>query len=189
MTKKIRRIISLVIIIAIMCNSSNFNVLAYDYYNNIYDDLYYNSSNEDIGHAVTYRYNIPDYVPSAKVQKKLLKSYENKTIKLPKLKKNGYTFLGWFIDDIKISNISKNNILCNGDVIVEARFSLNAVNNKDVVKPGVSGNIIIDLDGGRTKKSLSSNILNLNRSIRLPKPQKAGYKFLGWFIDDKKVKN
>ena len=201
MKLRTNKLLALLLVIVIVFNSADINLisLASDMDNGfnseliLSDDTSNNSTignNDpapDDGYSVTYSYNIPNYKVSDKIAKKLLNSYKNKDIKLPKLSSKGYTFLGWFIDDIKISKISKNNVLCKGNITVEARFAYKPSKVKNAIKPGVSGNIIIDYDGGTSKKTLSSNGLDLNKSVKLPKPKKEGYKFLGWFVGNTKV--
>ena len=83
---------------------------------------------------------------------------------LPKIKKEGYTFLGWYTKaDVKVSETTK----INQDIDLYAKWN------------AVIYNISYDLDGGSVTGNPSTYTIESN-DITLKNPTKEGFTFLGW---------
>lgn len=102
---------------------------------------------------------------------------ETDTIKLLDASKKGYTFIGWTSDDISIPTknveILKGNT---GDIKFTANFTANEYQ------------VFFDVNGG---SELEDNKLNViyNSNYTLPKPEKTGYEFKGWYNEDNELIN
>lgn len=88
--------------------------------------------------------------------------------------KAGYTFAGWYTNKTfskQITNIEEGTI---GNKTVYAKWTLNGYKIK------------YELNGGINNKDNPENY-SVENKIELKDPSKAGYTFIGWYINDKKV--
>ncbi len=93
---------------------------------------------------------------------------------LPVITREGYTFLGWYVDDVKIEN----DYIFNKNTVVVAKWELNV---ETVI-------VRFDTNGGSTVDSIS---LKKGDPIVLPAyPSKNGYNCAGWYdISGRKYQN
>ena len=89
--------------------------------------------------------------------------------------KEGYTFLGWYTNDILWD--FENNIV-NSDIVLTAKWEENIVEVKTYY-------ISLDPVGGKLNESYIE-FTDCN-NVDLPIPTKDGYKFLGWYEDDRLI--
>lgn len=95
---------------------------------------------------------------------------ETESFLLPKLEREGYTFIGWFEGDKKIETIEKGTI---GDIKLKAKWE------------ATEYNVDFDSDGGST---IDSQKYTIERGIdSLPTPSRLGYDFDGWYEGEKKI--
>lgn len=94
-------------------------------------------------------------------------------IKLPTPTKKGYTFLGWYENDVLINTLDTN---AKRDYTLVAKWEMSAYT------------INYDLDGGELtiEPVKSFNIENVE-NIQLPTPTKKDYIFAGWYENGQKV--
>lgn len=95
--------------------------------------------------------------------------------------REGYVFVGWYLGDEKFdfSNpIEK-------DMKLEARWEKKAVEVDDNTTEQTNKNYKVKLDNGSEVTEITTDE---DGNIKdLPTPTKKGYKFLGWYLDGKKV--
>ena len=90
---------------------------------------------------------------------------KGKSIELPNVTKEGYVFLGWYLDDIKVSNSTT----YDHDVILKAKWLEESVKTFTVT---------FDSDGGTLVDDL---IVECDKELNLPiNPTKEGYEFVTW---------
>ena len=98
--------------------------------------------------------------------------YEGSVFYFREAKKEGYDFKGWYLNDTKIVSTKNQN----------ANLKLKALYNPK----GYS--ITYIMNGGVFKKASSVTYsYNVKKTVKLKKPKKAGYKFIGWFYGDMKM--
>ena len=90
---------------------------------------------------------------------------KNNFIELKEPKRLDYKFLGWFEEDVLITEINENR-----------DYNLKALWNKNIFY------ITYDLDGGSCDDLTYS--FSKNNFIELKEPKRLDYKFLGWFEED-----
>ena len=86
---------------------------------------------------------------------------------LPKIEKEGYTFLGWYLNDKKIEEDTAVETLSNQ--VLVAKFS------------GVEYTVTLDAKGG----TLATNKVKVTYGStygNIPTPEKEGYQFIGWYL-------
>jgi len=87
------------------------------------------------------------------------------SIKLPNVTKDGYTFVGWYLDSKKVSNDTK----YDKDVILKAKW---------LEESAKTYTITFDSDGGSNVDDL---IVECDKELSLPEnPTKEGYEFISW---------
>ena len=101
-------------------------------------------------------------VPSVDVE--YLGSFE-----LPTIIKQGYTFLGWYYNEVKIEN---GNFEWNEDIELEAKWSPNTYT------------ITYYVNGGEMKGENTQEVV-YDSEYTLEIPTREGYEFLGWYGNDK----
>ena len=92
---------------------------------------------------------------------------------LPACNKTGYEFLGWFLasdDNICIGQAGEE-FTVQGDIALKAHFE-----KKEAVKVTIT----FDTDGGKAVNPIKAAKGDM---IRLPKTEKEGYSFLGWYTE------
>ena len=92
---------------------------------------------------------------------------------LPACSKSGYEFLGWFLasdDNICIGQAGEE-FTVQGDISLKAHFEK---------KESVKVTIAFDADGGKEVNPIKAAKGDI---IRLPKTEKEGYSFLGWYTE------
>ncbi len=105
--------------------------------------------------------------------RKSIDAEKGSTIILPACNKTGYEFLGWFLasnDNICIGQAGEE-FTVQGDITLKAHFE-----KKEAVKVTIT----FDVDGGKEVKSIKAAKGDI---IRLPKAEKDGYSFLGWYTE------
>ena len=92
---------------------------------------------------------------------------------LPACSKTGYEFLGWFLasDDSICAGQAGEEFTVQGDIILKAHFE-----KKEAVKVTIT----FDTDGGKEVNPVKAEKGSI---IRLPKTEKGGYSFLGWYTE------
>ena len=92
---------------------------------------------------------------------------------LPACTKTGYEFLGWFLasDDSICAGQAGEEFTVQGDIILKAHFE-----KKEAVKVTIT----FDTDGGKEVNPVKAEKGSI---IRLPKTEKEGYSFLGWYTE------
>ena len=95
---------------------------------------------------------------------KELKVKKKEAITLPETSKEGYTFEGWYYENIKL----KDGVWFDHNVTVNAKWLKNAA-------PKMT--ITFNTDGG---KEIASQTIECNTPLNLPTPTKEGYKFVNW---------
>ena len=85
--------------------------------------------------------------------------------------KVGYTFAGWYLNDVKVTEIPAGST---GDIKLVAKWD------------EVSYNINYQLDGGVNNETNPANYTVLE-NVTLAEATKAGYTFLGWYINNELV--
>lgn len=113
-----------------------------------------------------YNYYTVTFVMEEKTERIVVK--ENELVEnLNAEEKEGYRFIGWFIDEEKFDFTTK----ITKDISLTAKYELNIVT------------VTYDLDGGY---GLALETIPKNTSVPIPEtPTKKGYKFLKWTLDDK----
>ncbi|GFI17702.1 internalin-A [Lachnospiraceae bacterium] len=105
--------------------------------------------------------------------RKSIEAEKGSTIILPACSKTGYEFLGWFLasdDNICIGQAGEE-FTVQGDILLKAYFE-----KKEAEKVTIT----FDADGGKEVKSIKAA---KGDTIRLPKTEKDGYSFLGWYTE------
>lgn len=92
---------------------------------------------------------------------------------LPACSKTGYEFLGWFLasDDNICAGQAGEEFTVQGDISLKAHFE-----KKEAVKVTIT----FDTDGGKAVNPIKAAKGDI---IRLPKTEKEGYSFLGWYTE------
>ncbi len=92
---------------------------------------------------------------------------------LPACSKTGYEFLGWFLafDDNICTGQAGEEFTVQGDITLKAHFE-----KKEEVKVTIT----FDADGGKAVNPIKAEKGSI---IRLPKTEKEGYSFLGWYTE------
>ena len=106
------------------------------------------------------------YLPSQFVVSAKEYTIESAQVEFPVLSKVGYTFLGWFVGEDKVSNIPAKS---HGDVALTAKWQINEYT------------ITYTDSEGYYQGEASQKYTVLSDDILLPAPTKDGYTFLGWF--------
>lgn len=95
---------------------------------------------------------------------------EGTIVKLEDPTKGGYKFLGWYLNDVLVTTINKEQ---KGDVELVAKW--------EYIKK--SYNITYVLDGG-TNSELNPSTYLEGETVTLHEAKKEGYDFLGWYLND-----
>ncbi len=105
--------------------------------------------------------------------RKSITAEKDSKIILPICNKSGYEFLGWFLasDDSVCAGQAGEEFTVQGDITLKAHFE-----KKEAVKV----TIIFDTDRGKEVKPIRAA---KDDTIRLPKTEKDGYVFLGWYTE------
>lgn len=105
--------------------------------------------------------------------RKSITAEKDSKIILPICNKSGYEFLGWFLasDDSVCAGQAGEEFTVQGDITLKAHFE-----KKEAVKV----TIIFDTDRGKEVKPIRAA---KGDTIRLPKTEKDGYVFLGWYTE------
>lgn len=93
---------------------------------------------------------------------------------LPIPTKEGYKFLGWYLDNELVEHIDPNT---NKHIILTAKWEY---------IPKIF-TITYDLDGGTLPSDIVNNYTENIGLDSLPIPLKAGYKFLGWYLNNEPI--
>lgn len=105
--------------------------------------------------------------------RKSISAEKGSAIILPACSKSGYEFLGWFLasdDNICIGQAGEE-FTVQGDISLKAHFE-----KKEAVKVTIT----FDTDGGKEVNPIKAAKGDI---IRLPKTEKEGYSFLGWYTE------
>jgi len=89
---------------------------------------------------------------------------EGKTLTLPEISKEGYTFIGWYTDS-NYQEEATDNISISKDLTLYAKWEINSYNVK------FEGSDLEDI------------VIEYNNTITKVTPEKEGYTFKGWYID------
>ena len=105
--------------------------------------------------------------------RKSISAEKGSTIILPACSKTGYEFLGWFLasDNNTCAGQAGEEFTVQGDITLKAHFR-----KKEAVKVTIT----FDADGGKEVKPITAA---KGETIRLPKTEKEGYSFLGWYTE------
>lgn len=95
---------------------------------------------------------------------------EGMELVLPVPVKEGYTFIGWYMDDTKVESITKE---MTGNLTLTAKYEVDAYALEFILDGGVCENLPATYETGTT--------------LELPTPMKTGYTFLGWYTDEEKI--
>jgi len=117
--------------------------------------------------AVTYE-NDGSYADKTNVTTYSVKSLP---VALVNPTKDGYTFAGWYLNDVKVTEIPAGTT---GDIKLVAKWA------------EVSYNINYQLDGGVNAEANPATYTVLDE-VTLAEPTKEGYNFLGWYLDNELV--
>lgn len=117
--------------------------------------------------TVTYE-NDGSYLEETNVNKYSVLSLP---IKLQNPTKDGYTFLGWYLNDVLVTEIP---VGTTGDITLVAKWEENVVLPKTIT---------YTLDGGKLPEGAPTSFMP-GTVTTLPVPTKDGYTFLGWYIND-----
>ncbi len=105
--------------------------------------------------------------------RKSIEAEKGSAIILPACSKTGYEFLGWFsaLDDNICIGQAGEEFTVQGDISLKAHFE-----KKETEKVTIT----FDADGGKEVKTIKAA---KGDTIRLPKTEKEGYSFLGWYTE------
>ena len=105
--------------------------------------------------------------------RKSLKAEKGSAVILPLCSKAGHEFLGWFLasDDNICAGQAGEEFTVQGDIVLKAHFE-----KKEAVKVTIT----FDTDSGKAVKPIKAEKGDM---IRLPKTEKEGYSFLGWYTE------
>ena len=105
--------------------------------------------------------------------RKSIDAEKGSAIILPACSKTGYEFLGWFLasDDSICIGQAGEEFTVQGDISLKAHFE-----KKEAVKVTIT----FDTDGGESVNPIKAA---KGDTIRLPKTEKEGYSFLGWYTE------
>ena len=96
-----------------------------------------------------------------------IKFKEDENVTLPTPTKEGYKFLGWYEEDVKVENITNKN------------YTLVAKWEKEIVEY----NIIYIAPGAKMPDNITTKFTD-GSTVELPVPTKKGYVFKGWYEED-----
>ncbi len=97
------------------------------------------------------------------VEKNEITFTDANSVILPTPTKEGYTFVGWYIDEVLVTSLE------NKDYNLKAKWETSVVT------------ITFDSNGGSKVESIT---LKPGESIVLPTPTKEGYEFEGWYLNE-----
>ena len=105
--------------------------------------------------------------------RKSISAEKGSAIILPACNKSGYEFLGWFLasNDNVCAGQAGQEFTVQGDIVLKAHFE-----KKEAVKVTIT----FDADGGKEVNPIKAAKGDM---IRLPKTEKEGYSFLGWYTE------
>ena len=105
--------------------------------------------------------------------RKSISTEKGSAVILPLCSKTGYEFLGWFLasDENICAGQAGEEFTVQGDITLKAHFE-----KKEAVKVTIT----FDTDGGKEVKPIKAAKGDI---IRLPKTEKEGYSFLGWYTE------
>ena len=105
--------------------------------------------------------------------RKSITAEKGSAIILPACSKTGYEFLGWFLasDDSICIGQAGEEFTVQGDISLKAHFE-----KKEAVKVTIT----FEADGGKAVNPIKAAKGDM---IRLPKTEKEGYRFLGWYTE------
>ena len=105
--------------------------------------------------------------------RKSISTEKGSAVILPLCSKTGYEFLGWFLasDENICAGQAGEEFTVQGDITLKAHFE-----KKEAVKVTIT----FDADGGKEVKPIKAAKGDV---IRLPKTEKEGYSFLGWYTE------
>ena len=105
--------------------------------------------------------------------RKSISAEKGSTIILPACSKTGYEFFGWFLasDDNTCAGQAGEEFTVQEDITLKAHFQ-----KKEAVKVTIT----FDADGGKEVKPITAA---KGETIRLPRTEKEGYSFLGWYTE------
>ncbi len=105
--------------------------------------------------------------------RKSVSTEKGSAVILPLCSKTGYEFLGWFLasDENVCAGQAGEEFTVQGDITLKAYFE-----KKEAVKVTIT----FDTDGGKEVKPVKAEKGSI---IRLPKTEKEGYSFLGWYTE------
>lgn len=105
--------------------------------------------------------------------RKSISAEKGSAIILPACSKTGYEFLGWFLasDNNICAGQAGEEFTVQGDISLKANFE-----KKEAVKVTIT----FDTDGGKAVNPIKAAKGDM---IRLPKTEKEGYSFLGWYTE------
>ena len=105
--------------------------------------------------------------------RKSISTEKGSAVILPLCSKTGYEFLGWFLasDENICAGQAGEEFTVQGDITLKAHFE-----KKEAVKVIIT----FDTDGGKEVKPIKAAKGDI---IRLPKTEKEGYSFLGWYTE------
>ena len=105
--------------------------------------------------------------------RKSISTEKGSAIILPLCNKAGYEFLGWFLsaDETVCVGQAGEEFAVQSDITLKAHFE-----KKEAVKVTIT----FDIDGGNAVKPIKAE---KGDTIRLPKTEKEGYSFLGWYTE------
>ena len=141
------------------------------------------SITECVDYSLVAKWNAVEYTIEYKLDGGVLENAQEKytiedTIMLSEPKKDGYTFLGWYINDNKVESIKKGT---KGNLELVAKWE----------KTPVYYNITFVLDGGKyeSETTVPTHYQEGKGLSSLPNPVKEGFKFIGWYIGEQKYES
>lgn len=96
---------------------------------------------------------------------------EDRVVFLP-AEREGYTFLGWYVGDEKVTEIVRGSV---GDLTLSAEWAVNTYS------------INYELNGGVNSESNPVGYNTESETIVLQPAEKTGYKFDGWYVGEQKI--
>lgn len=105
--------------------------------------------------------------------RKSISAEKGSAVILPLCSKTGYEFLGWFLasDENVCAGQAGEEFTVQSDITLKAHYE-----KKEAVKVTIT----FDTDGGKEVKPIK---VEKGDTIRLPKTEKKGYNFLGWYTE------
>ena len=112
---------------------------------------------------------------------------ENQTVVIPNAVRDGYIFLGWYENNVKVDKIGNKDY-----VLVADWYPIGTPDNPDEpddpdtpVTP-TTYTITYNVDGGVLPSGATTSFTDATKVV-LPTPTKEGYKFLGWYENNSQV--